>query len=88
MTFLGKLRLSTRGRGAAAGSKKTVVAAYGRSESQATSNAIQLAGRITEEQICRKMLAFEQDSSLAVFKYFNAMLILENFKKKWGFSPK
>ncbi len=68
--------------------KKTVVVAYGRSESQATSNAIQLAHRITEEEICRKMLAVEQDSSLAVFKYFNALLILENLKKKWGFSPK
>ncbi len=33
-------------------------------------------------------LEFEQDGSLAVFKYFNAMLTLVNFKKKWGFAPK
>ena len=30
----------------------------------------------------------EQDSSLADFKYFNALLILENLKNKWGFAPK
>jgi glycerol-3-phosphate acyltransferase PlsX len=72
------------------GVKKPVVVAHGRSESQAISNAIQLAAGIAEQQICRKMseFEFEKDSSLADFKYFNAMLILENLKKKWGFVPK
>ena len=72
------------------GAKKPVVVAHGRSESRAISNAIQLASRIVEQETFRKMseFEFEKDSSLADFKYFNAMLILENFKKKWGFVPK
>ncbi len=72
------------------GVKKPVVVAHGRSESQAISNAIQLASRIAEQETCRKMseFEFEKDSLLADFKYFNAMLILENLKKKWGFVPK
>jgi glycerol-3-phosphate acyltransferase PlsX len=69
------------------GVKQPVVVAHGRSESEAISSAIQLASRIVEEQICLKMSEFEKDSSLGDFKYFNAMLILEDFKKKWGFVP-
>jgi len=65
------------------------VVAHGRSENQAISSAIQLAYRIAQEEICRKMaeFEFEQDRSLADFKYFSALLILDNFKKKWGFVP-
>jgi phosphate acyltransferase len=71
------------------GVKKPVVVAHGRSESTAISSAIQLACRVAAEGICGKMSTeLEQDSALADFKYFNALLILENLKKKWGFSPK
>jgi hypothetical protein len=30
----------------------------------------------------------EQDGALADFKYFNALLIFENLKKKWGFAER
>jgi glycerol-3-phosphate acyltransferase PlsX len=71
------------------GVKKPVVVAHGRSDSTAISSAIQLTCRVAAEGICRKMSTeLEQDSALADFKYFNALLILENLKKKWGFSPK
>ncbi|MGA2404053.1 MAG: phosphate--acyl-ACP acyltransferase [Syntrophobacteraceae bacterium] len=71
------------------GVKKPVVVAHGRSESQAISSAVQLAYRIAKDETCRKMTEqLEQDSSLADFKYFNAQLILEDLKKKWGFAPK
>ena len=71
------------------GVNKTVVVAHGRSDSTAISSAIQLTCRVAAEQICTKMTqALEQDSSLVDFKFFNALLILENLKKKWGFSPR
>ncbi len=72
------------------GVKKPVVVAHGRSENRAITSAIQLACRIAQEETCRKMaeFKFEQDSSLADFKYFNALVILENLKEKWGFTPK
>ncbi len=71
------------------GVKRPVVVAHGRSEGEAISSAIQLAYSIAEKETCRKMAEqLEQDSSLADFKYFNALLILENLKNKWGFAPK
>jgi glycerol-3-phosphate acyltransferase PlsX len=70
------------------GVKKPVVVAHGRSENLAISSAIQLASRFAQEETCRKMSEFEHDGALADFKYFSAMLILEDFKKKWGFTPK
>jgi phosphate acyltransferase len=71
------------------GVKKPVVVAHGRSEGAAISSAIQLTCRVVAQEICEKMAeALEQDSALADFKFFNALLILENLKQKWGFSPK
>lgn len=72
------------------GVRKPVVVAHGRSESEAICNAILLAARIAEDEVCRKMseFEFEQEGSLADFRYFNALLILENFKKKWGLAPR
>jgi len=72
------------------GAKKPVVVAHGRSENRAIGSAIQLAYRIVQEATYRKMteFKFEHDGSLADFKYFSALLILDNFKKKWGFTPK
>jgi phosphate acyltransferase len=71
------------------GVKKPVVVAHGRSESAAISSAIQLTCRVVAQEICSRMTeALEQDSAFADFKFFNALLILENLKKKWGFSPK
>ncbi len=71
------------------GVKKPVVVAHGRSGSAAINSAIHLAFAITADETCGKMSEqLERDSSLADFKYFNALLILENLKKKWGFAPK
>lgn len=71
------------------GVKKTVVVAHGRSDSTAIGSAIQLTCRVAAEGICRKMTeALEQESTLVDLKYFNALLILEDFRKKWGFSPR
>ena len=71
------------------GVKKPVVVAHGRSEGTAISSAIQLACDIATKEVCNKMSELlEQDSLLADFKYFNALLILENLRKKWGFAPK
>jgi glycerol-3-phosphate acyltransferase PlsX len=71
------------------GVKKTVVVAHGRSNSTAINSAIQLTCRVAAENICGKMSeALEQDSTLVDFKFFNALLLLENLKKKWRFSPR
>ncbi len=71
------------------GVKKPVVVAHGRSEGTAICSAILLTSRLAEAGICTKMAEeLEQDGALADFKYFNAALILENLRKKWGFSPK
>lgn len=71
------------------GVRKPVIVAHGRSGKEAISSAIQLTSKITEDELFRKMAEeLERDSSLADFKYFNALLILENLKKKWGFAPK
>ncbi len=69
------------------GVKKPVVVAHGRSEAKAISSAIGVTCRMALDEICAKMTEeLEQDGALADFKYFNALLILENLKKKWGFS--
>lgn len=71
------------------GVNKPVVVAHGRSEGTAICNAILLAFRMASDGICEKMSEeSERDGALTEFKSFNAMLIVENLKKKWGFSPK
>ncbi|MHC1726101.1 MAG: hypothetical protein AB9866_08875 [Syntrophobacteraceae bacterium] len=71
------------------GVKSPVLVAHGRSSAPAISSAIALACPIAADGLCRKMTEeLEQDSSLVDFKYYNALLILDDFKKKWGFSPK
>ncbi len=68
------------------GIKKPVVVAHGGSERTAVSNAISATWAMARDGICVKMgEELEQDGALADFKYFNALLILENLKKKWGF---
>jgi phosphate acyltransferase len=71
------------------GIKKPVVVAHGKSERTAISSAILATCKMAAEQICAKMTdELEQDGALADFKYFNALLIFENLKKKWGFTER
>ncbi len=68
------------------GVKKPVVVAHGGSEKKAVCNAIHGTLILARDEICSRMAEeLEQDRALADFKYFNALLILENLKKKWGF---
>ncbi len=71
------------------GIQKPVVVAHGRSESTAISSAILATHRMAAGNICVKMTEeLERDSALADFKYFNALLLFENLKKKWGFAER
>lgn len=69
------------------GIKRPVVVAHGRSESTAISNAIRATCKLAGDGICDKMTAeLEQDGALAYFKFVNALLILDDLKKKWRFT--
>jgi hypothetical protein len=61
--------------------------AHGRSDKTAIANAIRLAADLAAKDVCRRMgEEMEKDSALADFKHYNAVLILEELRKKWGFS--
>ncbi len=71
------------------GIPKPVVVAHGRSQSTAISSAILATQRMAVDRICARMTEeLERDSALADFRYFNALLIFENLKKKWGFTER
>jgi glycerol-3-phosphate acyltransferase PlsX len=68
------------------GIQKTVIVAHGRSQGPAIANAIHLAHQMVEGRVYERMREeLENDPVLAELKHDNALLMLENFKNKWGF---
>jgi len=71
------------------GIRKPVIVAHGRSRGPAVANAIALASRLTHQKVFPRIAEeLEKDGVLADLKHLNAMLMLDNLKAKWGFSPK
>lgn len=71
------------------GIQKPVIVAHGRSRGPAVANAIALASRLTHQKVFPRIAEeLEKDGVLADLKHLNAMLMLDNLKAKWGFSPK
>lgn len=71
------------------GIQKLVVVAHGRSQPTAIANAIHLASRLVEKE-CPAQMANElhKGSLLTDMKHINTLLMLENFKKQWGFNQR
>lgn len=71
------------------GVTKPVIVAHGRSQGTAIANAIHLAFRLGQENIPQRMAdELEKNSVLADLKHTSALLMLENLKKQWGFTPR
>ena len=71
------------------GPQKTVVVAHGRSRSPAIANAIHLASRLAGADVYRRMSdQLQEGGILAELKHLNTLVMLENFKYKWGFTQK
>jgi glycerol-3-phosphate acyltransferase PlsX len=71
------------------GIRKPVIVSHGSSRGPAISSAIHMAIQIAGDQIYERMgEELEKDSVLAELKLHNAMLMLDSFKGKWGFTQK
>lgn len=70
------------------GVRKTVVAAHGRSDASAVSNAIHLAARFVEAGTFGRISEeLEQDSLLAELKLYHPQRILDHWKNNWTLTP-
>ena len=70
------------------GPQKTVVVAHGRSQSPAIANAIRLADRLADAEVYRRISEqLLEGGILAELKHLNTVMMLENFKYRWGFTP-
>ncbi|NLI81058.1 MAG: phosphate acyltransferase PlsX [Deltaproteobacteria bacterium] len=68
------------------GARKVVVIAHGRSEAGAVANAIHLAGRLFAANICGRIeQLLERDRLIADLKHHYTLLMVDQFRSRWGF---